>query len=343
MSVPLVQIERLRKDFRAGTSFFNRDRQKLRAVDGVSLSIQAGERFGIVGESGSGKSTLARCVLKLIAPSGGRIVFDGNPIFDSDRNISLSHNEMMKLRRDMQIIFQDPDACLDPRMSAAAIVAEGILKHRVAPRREAFASAADCLELCGISREMADRRPSEFSGGQKQRIGIARALAVKPRFIIADEPLSALDVSVQAQILNLMNALRKQFNLTFLFISHDLQTVEYFCDRIAVLYLGTLMETGFSSDVMNQPLHPYTQALCSSVPHCKPGERRVRIKLNGEIPSPINAPSGCKFHPRCPHGVPRCAAEPPVPENAGAGREVACHRWRELALNTADGNAGFGI
>jgi oligopeptide/dipeptide ABC transporter ATP-binding protein len=343
MNVPLVQVERLRKDFRAGTSLFFRDRQKLRAVDDVSLSIQAGERFGIVGESGSGKSTLARCILKLIVPSGGRIVFDGNPVFDSERNISLSHNEMMKLRRDMQIIFQDPNACLDPRMSAAAIVAEGILKHRNVSRRGALADAADYLELCGISREIADRRPAEFSGGQKQRIGIARALALKPRFIVADEPLSALDVSVQAQILNLMGALREQFNLTFLFISHDLRTVEYFCERIAVLYLGTLLETGFSSDVMNRPLHPYTQALCSSVPQYKPGEKRVRIKLNGEIPSPINAPSGCKFHPRCPHGDPRCSAETPVLEDAGMGRGVACHRWRELARDAADGNAGLGI
>ncbi|MDR3302782.1 MAG: ABC transporter ATP-binding protein [Treponema sp.] len=349
MSNVLLQVEDLRKYFHAGgsASFLGgaHGRREVKAVDGVSFDIMAGERFALVGESGSGKSTIARCVLKLLNPTSGRVVFDGKTIFDSGADISLSHNGMMPLRRDMQVIFQNPDASLDPRMTAAEVVAEGILKHKIAPRREASKAAMDYLELCGLARSEAGKRTPEFSGGQKQRIGIARALALKPRLVVADEPLSALDVSVQAQILALMQDLSEQLSLTFLFISHDLRTVRFFCDRTGVLYLGTLVETGAAEEVMADPLHPYTRSLVSSIPRDRPGERRPRLKLEGEIPSAANSPLGCKFHPRCPHRAAICESVVPILEDAGgiSKRSVACHLWRTLARVVTEGNAGVGI
>ncbi|MDR1972948.1 MAG: ABC transporter ATP-binding protein [Treponema sp.] len=340
MAEPLVKVENLTKDFPIGKSLFGRAKHRVRAVDGLSLEIPEGERFGLVGESGSGKSTIGRCILNLITPSSGSITFAGKTIFDSKQGLSLSYREMLPLRRDMQIIFQDPTASLDPRMSIGAIVAEGIRKHRIGKPGDAEKTAGDFLELCGISADLAGRRPGEFSGGQKQRIGIARALALRPRFIVADEPLSALDVSVQSQILNLMRSLKKQFNLTFLFISHDLRTVEYFCDRIGVLYLGSLTELGDTGDIIDRPLHPYTQALFSSAPRDTPALRTSRVRLTGEIPSAINSPPGCKFHTRCPHSRPGCAESVPPMEEAAAGHLVACHRWRELYDNAvADSRA----
>ncbi|MDR1955759.1 MAG: ABC transporter ATP-binding protein, partial [Treponema sp.] len=297
----LLRVENLSKDFTLGKSLLGRAKHRVRAVDGLSLEIPQGECFGLVGESGSGKSTLGRCMLNLIAPTSGSIEFAGKTIFDSEKGLRLSYREMLPLRRDMQIIFQDPTASLDPRMNIGDLVAEGIRKHRIAEPREAKKIAGDYLERCGISRTLSGRQPGEFSGGQKQRIGIARALALRPRFIVADEPLSALDVSVQSQILNLMSSLKKQFNLTFLFISHDLRTVEYFCDRIGVLYLGSFAELGTTVDIIDKPLHPYTQALFSSAPRDSPDLQSSRIRLTGEIPSAINSPQGCKFHTRCPH------------------------------------------
>jgi oligopeptide/dipeptide ABC transporter ATP-binding protein len=243
----------------------------------------------------------------------------------------------------MQVIFQDPTASLDPRMNIGDIVMEGIRKHRIAERGEAWRIAGDYLELCGISRDLARRRPGEFSGGQKQRIGIARALALRPRFIVADEPLSALDVSVQSQILNLMGSLKKQLNLTFLFISHDLRTVEYFCDRIGVLYLGSLVEQGPTNDIINNPLHPYTQVLFSSIPPDAPGPKPARIQLKGEIPSAINTPPGCKFHTRCPYSREICGQSIPPSEKAGEGHLVSCHRWRELLKEKAGDNGAADI
>lgn len=347
MSEPLLKVECLRKEFPAGNSLFSRNKSSVKAVDGVSLEIQEGECFGLVGESGSGKSTLARCILDLLTPTSGRVVFDGRTIFERGaaerRRVSLPPAEMLALRRNMQIIFQDPTASLDPRMSAGDIVAEGLRKHRVVPAGEIEKTAGDYLELCGISRSLAGRRPAEFSGGQKQRIGIARSLALRPRFIVADEPISALDISVQSQILNLMRELRRQFSLTFLFISHDLSTVEYFCDRIGVLYLGALAETGTAAEVTGNPLHPYTRALFSAVPRARPGEKRARVELHGEIPSPIHAPSGCKFHTRCPHVETRCAHRAPVFEDSGGAHRVACHRWRELSRAAAERNAGVPL
>jgi oligopeptide/dipeptide ABC transporter ATP-binding protein len=338
----LVQVENLKKHFLATGSTvlkafqrkFPKDVPVVKAVDGVSFEIRRGECFGLVGESGSGKSTIGRCILNLIPPTSGRVSFDGRPVFNDEQDIHLSHREMLPLRRDMQIIFQDPTASLDPRMRIGDIVAEGIIKHRIASRREAETIAGDYLELCGINRSLIRHYPGEFSGGQKQRIGIARALALKPRFIVADEPLSALDVSVQSQVLNLMCSLREQFNLTFLFISHDLRTVEYFCDRIGVLYLGSLVEIGSTADVVHNPLHPYTRALFSSIPRETPDIVSKRIQLKGEIPNAINIPSGCKFHTRCPHIYPLCERSEPVMNNTGNGHFAACHRWREFTHGT---------
>jgi oligopeptide/dipeptide ABC transporter ATP-binding protein len=343
MTEALVRLEKLRKDFPLGRAFFGGPRRHVRAVDDLSLEIFPGESFGLVGESGSGKSTIGRCILNLISPSAGHVEFAGQTIFDDERGIRLSYREMLPLRRDMQVIFQDPTASLDPRMNIGDIVMEGIRKHHIAERGEAGRIAGDYLELCGISRDLARRRPGEFSGGQKQRIGIARALALRPRFIVADEPLSALDVSVQSQILNLMSSLKKQLRLTFLFISHDLRTVEYFCDRIGVLYLGSLVEQGSTDDIINDPLHPYTQVLFSSVPRDTPGLKPARIQLRGEIPSAINTPPGCKFHTRCPYSREICGRDIPVPEKAGEGHLVACHRWRELSRDKAGDNAAADI
>jgi oligopeptide/dipeptide ABC transporter ATP-binding protein len=341
MAEPLVRLENLTKNFPVGKSFFGRGRHYVRAVDDFSLEIFSGESFGLVGESGSGKSTIGRCILNLIVPSSGRIEFAGKTIFDKGKGIHLSYREMLPLRRDMQVIFQDPTASLDPRMSIGDIVMEGLKKHRIAEQAGARKTAGDYLELCGINRDLFLRRPGEFSGGQKQRIGIARALALNPRFIVADEPLSALDVSVQSQILNLMSSLKERLNLTFLFISHDLRTVEYFCDRIGVLYLGSLAELGSTGDIINNPLHPYTQVLFSSIPRDKPWLKPVWIQLQGEIPSA--APRGCKFHTRCPYSRELCAASIPLPEKAGKGHFVACHRWRELFQEAARDNAASDI
>jgi oligopeptide/dipeptide ABC transporter ATP-binding protein len=343
MADPLVKLEKLKKNFPLGRSFFGRAGHYVRAVDDLSLEIFPGESFGLVGESGSGKSTIGRCILNLITPSSGRIEFAGKTIFDSERGIHLSYREMLPLRRDMQVIFQDPTASLDPRMNIGNIVMEGLKKHRIVEQGEAEKTAGDYLELCGISRDLSRRRPEEFSGGQKQRIGIARALALRPRFIVADEPLSALDVSVQSQILNLMSSLKKRLNLTFLFISHDLRTVEYFCDRIGVLYLGSLVELGSTDDIISSPLHPYTQVLFSSVPQDTPGSKAVRIQLKGEIPSAINIPPGCKFHTRCPYSKDACGRAVPISEKAGEGHFVACHRWRELLRDKVRDNAAADI
>ncbi|MDR0399399.1 MAG: ABC transporter ATP-binding protein [Treponema sp.] len=339
MAEPLVRLGNLTKNFPVGKSFFGRGRHYVRAVDDCSLEIFPGESFGLVGESGSGKSTIGRCILNLISPSSGRIEFAGKTIFDSKEGIHLSYREMLPLRRDMQVIFQDPTASLDPRMNIGDIVMEGLKKHRAAEPGEAEKIAGDYLELCGISRDLIRRRPGEFSGGQKQRIGIARALALNPRFIVADEPLSALDVSVQSQILNLMSSLKEQLNLTFLFISHDLRTVEYFCDRIGVLYLGSLAEIGSTGDIINNPLHPYTRVLFSSVPRDRPGLKPERIQLKGEIPSAVNAPRGCKFHTRCPYSQELCGVSAPPLEKVGESHFVACRRWRELSQKNGGGKA----
>ena len=333
MANPLIEVKNLKKHFPLGKGpFVKKNGRVVKAVDGVTFQINSGECFGLVGESGSGKSTTGRCILNLIRPTSGQVYFDGKPIFDSEKDVALSRKEMLPLRRDMQIIFQDPNASLDPRMTVGEIVEEGIKKHNIAKGKQASELACDFLEMCGLERATAKRYPSEFSGGQKQRIGIARALALSPRFVVADEPLSALDVSIQSQVLNLMRELKDKLNLTYLYISHDLKTVEYFCDKVGVLYLGTLMETGTTEETMTQPLHPYTQALFSAVPPDDPTaeDNTERIKLIGEIPSATNMPAGCKFHTRCPYATEQCSQEEPGLTCAGGTHFVACHNWETI-------------
>jgi len=312
----LVEVKHLSK------YFYLRRGQVLRAVHDVSFAIREGETFGLVGESGSGKSTVGRTVLRLYDRTAGEVLFDGRDVF------ALRGRDLLRYRREAQMIFQDPYASLNPRMMVMDIVAEGIDIHRLAKtpaeRRERVYSL---LEAVGLTREHAFRFPHEFSGGQRQRIGIARALAVEPRFIVADEPISALDVSIQAQIVNLLYRLKEERGLTYLFIAHDLSMVRYLSDRIGVMYLGHLVEVAPSDELYRNPLHPYTRALLSAIPVPDPRVERTRerIVLSGEIPSPLHPPSGCPFRTRCPLVQPRCAEEPPPLREVAPGHFVACH------------------
>jgi oligopeptide/dipeptide ABC transporter ATP-binding protein len=307
---------------------FQRQVAAVQAVDGVSFTLRAGETLGIVGESGCGKSTLARCILKLLEPTGGRIVFEGQDI------THLSRRELRPLRRDMMMVFQDPYASLNARKRVGFIVAEALEVHGIGTPAERKRRVQDLLEIVGLNPEHYNRFPHEFSGGQRQRIGIARALAVNPKLIVCDEPVSALDVSVQAQILNLLKDLQGEFGLTYVFIAHDLNVVRHISDRVMVMYLGKAAEIASRDDLYLQPKHPYTGALLSAVPIPNPdlGRRRQQVVLEGDVPSPINPPSACHFHPRCPrfHDG-HCNVEEPLLRRVGSGHEVACHypleRW----------------
>jgi peptide/nickel transport system ATP-binding protein len=292
----------------------------VRAVDGVSLQLAAGETLAIVGESGSGKSTLARLILRLEEASSGRVVFEGQDVFQ------LSREPLRALRRRMQIVFQDPSSALNPRMTAGAAIAEGILIHGLAPAGEVPARVADLMTEVGLDPGAAGSYPREFSGGQRQRIGIARALAVGPSLLVLDEPVSALDVSVQAQVLTLLLELQKRRGLAYLFIAHDLAVVRQMAHRVAVMYLGRILESGPTEDVLSRPRHPYSEALLSAAPEPDPTIRPNRLVLPGEPPDPSRPPSGCRFHPRCPHPKkdPRCSSEEPAFRPAGEGG-VACH------------------
>lgn len=291
----------------------------VKAVDGVSFTIRQGETFGLVGESGCGKSTIGRTILRLQEPTAGSVFFDGEDIFSKRRS------EMKPLRRHMQIVFQDPYSSLDPRMPIGDTIAEGLEIHGIGDRRERRDVVMTMLDKVGLNPYHANRYPHEFSGGQRQRIGIARALALRPKFIICDEPVSALDVSIQSQVLNLLRDLSVEFGLTYLFIAHNLSVVEHISDRVGVMYLGKLVEVTTRAELYRNPQHPYTQALLSAIPIPKPRAKRERVLLKGEIPSPLNPPSGCRFHPRCPIAVDRCRVEDPVFELKSPDHWVACH------------------
>ena len=324
MSTPLLQVRNLVKQFPIRGGILQRVVDRVHAVDGVSFDLAPGETLGVVGESGCGKSTTGRCVLRLIEPTSGEVHFEG-------RNVTaMGKDELRALARDMQIIFQDPYASLNPRMTVSAIIGEALTIHQLAPtRREYDDRIVELLETVGLSADHRRRYPHEFSGGQRQRIGIARALAVKPKLVVCDEAVSALDVSIQAQVINLLEDLQQQFKLTFIFIAHDLSVVEHISDRVAVMYLGRIVEIAPAQKLYTNPLHPYTEALLSAVPIPDPTVERKRIMLQGDVPSPIRPPPGCHFHTRCPiaqKGL--CDVQAPPLEQGADGHWVACHLRR---------------
>jgi oligopeptide transport system ATP-binding protein len=316
----LVRTVALRKEFPVGSSgLFARKKLTVKAVDGVNIEIQPGETLGLVGESGSGKSTLGRLILRLIEPTSGSVFFEGRDLF------ALNRNELRLLRRRMQLVFQDPYASLNPRMKVRSIVGEGLEIHRLAFGKEKEQRLLELLAMVGLNTDALNRYPHEFSGGQRQRIGIARALAVSPRFLVLDEPVSALDVSIQAQIINLLQDLQEQLQLTYLFIAHDLRVVEHISQRVAIMYLGKIVEIADRDEIYANPRHPYTKALLSAIPNIDASAKPERIRLPGEIPSPVNPPSGCSFHPRCPYAKDICRTVEPRLERGRGGHAVACH------------------
>lgn len=316
----LLKVERLKKYYPVRSGW--RQTAALKAVDGVSFGIPAGETLALVGESGSGKSTLGRVVLRLEEPTAGRILYRDEDL------AGLSPEQMRQKRREMQMVFQDPYDSLNPRMTVGELVAEPLLLNRICSRREVRSRTAELFQLCGLKAEYMNRYPHQLSGGQNQRVGIARALATNPKLLVLDEPTSALDVSVQAKLLNLLARLQADLGLTYLFISHDLAVVNHLANRVAVLYLGQIVELADRDELFSRPRHPYTRALMSAVTAENPGLQRERVVLSGEIPSPINPPAGCRLHTRCPFAVPACssAPQPLTPVAAGSDHLVACHR-----------------
>ncbi len=317
---PLLSVRDLRKHFPLKGGLFAREVHSVRAVDGVSFDIAAGETLGLVGESGCGKSTTGRCIMRLIAPTSGEVWFQG-------QDVTRLTGEMMRgLRRDMQIIFQDPFASLNPRHTVRGIIGEALIIHRLVKSRRALDDrVVELLETVGLQAGHLNRFPHEFSGGQRQRIGIARALAVQPKLIVCDEPVSALDVSIQAQVINLLEDLQEKFSLTYLFIAHDLSVVEHISDRVAVMYLGRVVEIAPADELYENPLHPYTEALLSAVPIPDPEVTRKRIVLQGDVPNPIQPPPGCHFHTRCPIAEARCSRDVPQLTQPRGEHWVACH------------------
>ncbi|HXT54085.1 MAG TPA: dipeptide ABC transporter ATP-binding protein [Candidatus Eisenbacteria bacterium] len=318
MTMSLLEIRDLKKYFPVGDGLFSRKKGNVKAVDGVNLTINEGETLGLVGESGCGKSTLGRTILRLIEPTSGEVIFH-------DKNLlALSARELREMRREMQIIFQDPYASLNPRMRVGDIIGEGLEIHKLARGRAKRDRIMELLHQVGLREDHYPRYPHEFSGGQRQRIGIARALAVSPKFIVCDEPVSSLDVSIQAQIINLLQELQERMHLTYLFISHDLRVVEHISHRVAIMYLGKVVEIAAGETIYRDAKHPYTRALLSAVPMPETSRKKERIVLEGDVPSPVNPPSGCTFHPRCAYRQPLCSEMEPPLDFAG-GHGVSCH------------------
>lgn len=321
MTEPLLRVSNLEKKFPIQRGFLKRTIGQIHAVDGISFEIAAGETLGLVGESGCGKSTTARLILRLLDPTSGEIFFDGKEIH------AMSREEIRAVRKDMQIVFQDPYASLNPRMTVRQIVAEPLIVHGMA-KDDSDPRVDEMIELCGLSREFGNRYPHEFSGGQRQRVGIARALVTRPKLVVLDEPVSALDVSVQAQILNLLDDLREKFGFSYLFVAHDLSVVSHISARVAVMYLGKIVEIGTREEIFNNPQHPYTKALISAVPLANPKLERIRktsrIVLTGDVPSPANPPSGCRFRTRCWKAQEACTTTEPLLVTSG-DHQVACH------------------
>ena len=318
-TAPLLEVKHLRKAFPIKKSLMGKVQQELIAVDDVSFVLHPGETLGIVGESGCGKTTMGRTILKLHPSSGGQIIFDGKDITD------YKNSQMRSLRTEMQIIFQDPYSSLPPRATVGDILSEPVKVHKIVPPSEVKNYVLKLMEQCGLRDYYYERYPHEFSGGQRQRICIARALAVNPKLVVCDEPVSALDVSIQAQIINLLKKLQRERGLTYLFISHDLSVVKFISDKIGVMYLGSMVEFGNKKDIFANPLHPYTKALFSAIPNPDPDKKMERIVLSGDIPSPANPPKGCRFHTRCPRACEKCKTDVPVYREYEPGHFAACH------------------
>lgn len=334
MSQPLIQIKDLVKSFPIKGGLFGREVASVKAVSGVNLEIRKGETLGLVGESGCGKSTLGRCVIRLIEPTSGQVFLDG-------KDITQTHGEELRaLRRRMQIIFQDPYASLNPRMTVGSIISEPLEIHKLFDsKKDRDDRVKQLIETVGLRPEHINRYPHEFSGGQRQRIGIARALAVEPEFIVCDEPVSALDVSIQAQVINLLMDLQQKLGLTYLFIAHDLKVVEHISNRVAVMYLGRVVEIAKSEELYKHPTHPYTRALLSAIPTPTPKKNTDRIILTGDVPSPIRPPSGCHFHPRCPIANEKCKTDVPQLANVRDDHQASCWRRAESASLMKAGHA----
>jgi peptide/nickel transport system ATP-binding protein/oligopeptide transport system ATP-binding protein len=315
---PLVEVRNLTKHFPIRSGILRRTRDWCKAVDDVSITIKKGETVGLVGESGCGKTTVGLSILRLLKPTSGQILFEGTDI------LSLKGNQLREMRRQMQIIFQDPFSSLNPRMQIGRSVAEGLRIHRTGSVRERHDQVIELLRRVGLEDYHAKRYPHEFSGGQRQRIGIARALALRPKFIVADEPVSALDVSIQAQMLNLLKDLQQDFDLTYLFVAHNMSVIDHISDRVAVMYLGKLVEIAFPNDIFRQPLHPYSHALMSAIPVANPRRKSKRVILEGDVPSPLNPPTGCRFHTRCPVAKGHCSMEQPELREVSPDHWVAC-------------------
>ncbi len=317
-SIDLLKVSNLKKYYPVKTGILQRVSDQVLAVDDVSFTVKNGETLGLVGESGCGKTTIGRAILRLTEPTAGAVEFDGKDL------LKLKGEEMKAVRRDMQIIFQDPYASLDPRMRIGDSVMEGLEIHKIGDRKDRYQLAVDTLKKVGLEEYHSRRYPHEFSGGQRQRIGIARALALQPRFIVCDEPVSALDVSIQSQVLNILKDLQQELGLTYLFIAHNLGVVEHISNRVAVMYLGKMVELADREELFRNPLHPYTKALMSAIPIPNPRLRREHIILKGDVPSPLNPPKGCRFHPRCPIAVAQCAVEEPPFVEKNPDHSAAC-------------------